>query len=118
MEQERRSIVGVHTDRELVRKRSQIFARPHVMDPEPTTAETRDVGEFERLRGGSVGVDDEYVSSLRRPARVKLRRRSSGGRRCCVEWCGWSTDYGVLVEREQFSVLDDIQLRRIEVVKL
>lgn len=88
------------------------------MNLEPTMAETRNVGKFESLSSSSVCVDDEYVSSLRRPARVKLGRRSCRGRRCCIEWCSWGSDYGVLVERKQFGVLHDIQLRRIEIVEL
>ena len=76
--------------------------------------EARDVSEIEGFGRSGVGVDDENVRPLRRRARIEFRRRrgwrSGGGRE---RGCGCA-DICVLVECEQLSIRDDIDLGRVQ----
>ena len=62
-----------------------------------------------KRRGGVVGVHDKYVSTLDRPARVKLWWLCSGGCGRYI-WHGGFSKGAVLVECNKLRVCDDLDL--------
>lgn len=97
---------------------AQVLCRPHVMHRVGPRTEAGDVCEVERLRRRVACVDDENVRALDRCPRVELGRRGSRRRRSGRERSCRCSDGGVLVESEQLSVRDDVELRRVQPAKL
>lgn len=106
--------MGVDSDAIASRTCSDVLASPHVMDNiGNTSAQIRNLTESDisRRRHASE-VDNEHVSSL-----WALPREVFWWARCFIVLRG-STVGGVLMEGEQFGVLDDCQFVRGKVVQL
>jgi hypothetical protein len=111
-EEQRCCIVCSKSDVVTARKCPQVPRRPHVMYVNRRRAsQSWYIGEVDvKRRGSVVGVHDKYVSSAARVARVELWRfrRGRGCGRC--KWHGGFAYGLVLVESDEFLVLDDLQL--------
>lgn len=93
--------MSVNRSRVTGLERAEVLARPHVVHDKRAGAESRNVGEVERLgQCGGVGIDDEDVGPLRRRARVELRGRRSCGSGGGGERSRGGADRSVLVEGE------------------